>query len=57
LVNGYFSNWEVAEFLSGALQWLTEPVVVLSRNGVRSCTVLTGLTQPMGLRTRDGARG
>jgi transposase len=33
LVNGYFSNIEVAEFLSGALQWLTEPLVVLWDRG------------------------
>ncbi len=33
LVNGYFSNREVAEFLSGAVQWLTEPLVVLWDRG------------------------
>jgi transposase len=33
LVNGYFSNVEVAQFLSGALQWLTEPLVVLWDGG------------------------
>jgi transposase len=33
LVNGYFSNVEVAEFLSGALQWLTEPLVVIWDSG------------------------
>lgn len=33
LVNGYFSNVEVAAFLSGALQWLTEPLVVLWDRG------------------------
>jgi transposase len=33
LVNAYFSNWEVATFLSGALQWLTEPLVVLWDRG------------------------
>jgi len=33
LVNGYFSNVEVAEFLSGALQWLTEPVVLIWDGG------------------------
>jgi transposase len=33
LVNGYFSNWEVAEFLSGALQWLSVPWVVLWDRG------------------------
>lgn len=33
LVNGYFSNEEVAEFLSGALQWLTEPLVVIWDGG------------------------
>ncbi len=33
LVNGYFSNFEVAEFLSGALQWLTEPLVVVWDSG------------------------
>lgn len=33
LVNGYFSNVEVAEFLSGALQWLTEPLVLLWDRG------------------------
>jgi hypothetical protein len=26
LVNGYFTNVEVAEFLSGAVQWLDAPV-------------------------------
>lgn len=33
LVNGYFSNVEVAEFLSGALQWLSEPLVVIWDGG------------------------
>lgn len=33
LVNGYFSNVEVAEFLSGALQWLSEPLVVIWDSG------------------------
>jgi transposase len=33
LVNGYFSNVEVAEFLGGALQWLREPLVVLWDRG------------------------
>jgi len=33
LVNGYFSNVEVAEFLSGALQWITEPLVVIWDSG------------------------
>jgi transposase len=33
LVNGYFSNVEVAEFLAGALQWLTEPLVVIWDGG------------------------
>lgn len=33
LVNGYFSNVGVAEFLSGALQWRTEPLVVLWDRG------------------------
>src|SRR6266704_3441785 len=33
LINGYFSNWEVAQFLSGALQWLNEPLVVLWDRG------------------------
>jgi transposase len=33
LINGYFSNVEVAEFLSGALQWLSEPLVVIWDNG------------------------
>lgn len=33
LVNGYFSNEEVAEFLSGALQWLTAPLVVVWDSG------------------------
>ena len=32
-VNGYFSNVEVAEFLSGALQWLTGPLVVIWDGG------------------------
>ncbi len=33
LVNGYFSNEEVTEFLSGALQWITEPLVVVWDSG------------------------
>jgi transposase len=33
LVNGYFSNAEVAQFLSGALQWLSEPLVVIWDGG------------------------
>jgi hypothetical protein len=33
LVNGYFSNVEVAEFLTAGLQWLTEPLVVLWDRG------------------------
>ena len=33
IVNGYFSNVEVAEFLSGALQWLSEPLVVIWDGG------------------------
>jgi transposase len=33
LVNGYFNNERVAEFLSGALQWLTEPLVLLWDQG------------------------
>jgi transposase len=33
LVNGYFSNAEVAEFLSGALQWLDRPLVVIWDGG------------------------
>ena len=33
LVDGYFSNVEVAEFLEGGLQWLTEPLVVLWDRG------------------------
>jgi transposase len=33
LVNAYFSNVEVAEFLSGALQWLTVPLVVIWDSG------------------------
>ncbi len=33
LVNGYFSNEEVAEFLSGALQWLSKPLVVVWDSG------------------------
>ena len=33
LVNGYFSNVEVAEFLSGALQWLNGPLVVIWDGG------------------------
>jgi transposase len=33
LVNDYFSNVEVAEFLSGALQWLSVPVVLLWDGG------------------------
>lgn len=33
LVNGYFSNGEGAEFLSGALQWLSEPLVLIWDSG------------------------
>jgi putative transposase len=33
LVNGYFSNVEVAEFLSGALQWMSAPLVVIWDSG------------------------
>ena len=33
LVNGYFGNVLVAEFLSGALQWLSEPLVVIWDGG------------------------
>jgi transposase len=33
MINGYFSNVEVAEFLSGALQWLKEPLVVIWDGG------------------------
>ena len=33
LVNGYFSNVEVAEFLSGALQWLSGPLLVIWDGG------------------------
>ena len=33
IVNGYFNNERVAEFLSGALQWLSEPLVVLWDGG------------------------
>jgi transposase len=33
LINGYFSNVEVAEFLSGALQWLKEPLLVIWDSG------------------------
>ena len=33
LVNGYFGNVEVAQFLSGALQWLSEPLVVIWDGG------------------------
>ena len=33
IVNGYFSNGEVAEFLSGASQWLSEPLVVIWDGG------------------------
>ena len=33
LVNSYFSNVEVAEFLSGALQWLSGPLVVIWDGG------------------------
>jgi hypothetical protein len=33
LVNSYFSNVEVAEFLSGALQWLNGPLVVIWDGG------------------------
>jgi transposase len=33
LVNGYFNNEEVAEFVSGALQWLTTPIVLVWDRG------------------------
>jgi transposase len=33
LVNGYFDNARVAEFLSGALQWRSEPLVVIWDGG------------------------
>ncbi len=33
LENAYFSNAEVADFLSGALQWLVEPLVVVWDSG------------------------
>ena len=33
LVNAYYSNAEVAEFLSGALQWRSEPLVVIWDGG------------------------
>ena len=33
LVNGYFNNVAVAEFLCGALQWLSEPLVVVWDSG------------------------
>lgn len=33
LVNGYFSNVEVADFLSGALQWISAPLVVIWDRG------------------------
>jgi transposase len=33
LVNGYFRNEEVAAFLSGALQWLAEPLIVIWDSG------------------------
>jgi transposase len=33
LVNGYFNNEKVAEFLFGALQWLTDPLVLLWDRG------------------------
>ena len=33
MVNGYFSNVEVAEFLSGAVQWLDAPVIVVWDGG------------------------
>jgi transposase len=33
LVNDYFSNVEMAEFISGAMQWLTEPLVVVWDRG------------------------
>jgi len=33
LIDDYFSNAAVAEFLSGALQWLTEPLVVIWDSG------------------------
>jgi len=33
LVNGYFTNVEVSEFLSGAVQWLDAPVIVIWDGG------------------------
>ena len=33
LVNGYFSNEQVAEFLSGAVQWLDAPIVLIWDQG------------------------
>jgi transposase len=33
MVNGYFTNVEVAEFLSGAVQWLDAPVIVVWDGG------------------------
>lgn len=33
LVNGYFTNTAVAEFLSGGLQWLTHPLTVIWDGG------------------------
>ena len=33
LVDGYFTNVEVAEFLSGAVQWLEAPLIVIWDGG------------------------
>jgi transposase len=33
LVNGYFTNVEVAEFLSGAVQWMDAPLIVIWDGG------------------------
>ncbi len=33
IVNGYFTNWEVAEFLAGAVQGFQAPVIVIWDGG------------------------
>jgi hypothetical protein len=33
IVNGYFTNVEVAEFLSGAVQWMDAPLIVIWDGG------------------------
>lgn len=50
LVNSYFSNVEVAEFLAGALQWLAEPLVVIWDSGTmhKGCPIRELLAESKG---------